>query len=363
MEDSAVWLLPEGQVGRIKDLQIDLLNLELAWLGLLAALFEKLGFAVLSCDDRQGYRPKPDLTIEENGETVVVELKLYRSERVPLALMRNAFAQLDAMAGMAGAQRGILIIPQRLAESHYLALRLEQYELWDLDRLVREAKPFPDIAADLSELLRALRIGAEHPPEGSPAIAEFGDTAAELPPLGAGSALAKQLAALPPGKKDGAAQKFEKLCEEALRLLFAKDFVGWRSQSEIEQGFQRVDVIARLQPTHSAFWATIAADFRTRYVVFEFKNYTDPITQDQVYTTEKYLFTSALRSVAIIIAKNGVSKSAERAMHGALREQGKLILCLSMTEFCGLLKGFDVGDNPEELLIHKVDDILMTMGR
>ena len=244
-----------------------------------------------------------------------------------------------------------------------MAVQTGPNELWGLDRLINEAHAFPDIAANLAELLRALRVGAERPPEASSDIAELGDTPSELPPLDAGTALAKKLEALLPGKKAGAAQEFEKLCEEALRLLFDKDLLGWRSQSEIEQGFQRVDVIARLQPTQSAFWSTLAADFRTRYVVFEFKNYTGPITQDQVYTTEKYLFTSALRSVAIIIAKNGAAQSAERAMRGALREQGKLILCLRMAEFCALLRGFDAGDNPEELLIRKVDDVLMAIAR
>ncbi len=350
-------------MGRVKDLHIDQMNLEQAWIELLAALFEKQGFTIVSGNDRICSRPAPDLLIMGEDEGVVVELKLHRSERVPLALVRNAFAQLDRMLGMTSAKRGILIIPQPLVESHYMTVQSGQHELWDLDRLIDAARPFPEIAADLAELLRALRVGAERPPEGSAAITELGEITTELPPLGAGTRLAEQLEALPAGRKDGAAQKFEHLCEAALRLLFDKDLLSWRSQSDIEQGFQRVDVIARLQPTTSAFWSTLSADFRSRYVVFEFKNYTDPITQDQVYTTEKYLFTSALRSIAIIIAKSGTTESANRAMRGALREQGKLILCLSMNEFCGLLRGFDNGDNPEEVLIRKVDDLLMAIAR
>lgn len=80
--------------------------------------------------------------------------------------------------------------------------------------------------------------------------------------------------------------------------FLAPELLGWRRQSAIENGYQRVDLIARLQPVRSAFWTTLSADFRARYVVFEFKNYTDPIGQDQIYAT-------ALRSVAIIIARNG----------------------------------------------------------
>jgi hypothetical protein len=34
-----------------------------------------------------------------------------------------------------------------------------------------------------------------------------------------------------------------------------------------------------------------------------------------------------------------------------------------MAEFCGLLRGFDIGDSPEEVLIRKVDDMLMAIAR
>jgi hypothetical protein len=338
----------------------DPFNLMNAWLDLLARLFEREGF-VVSKGNQIGR--SFDLSLDHDSEIIIVELKLHRSERVPLALVRNAFAQLDRIVADNNAQRGILIIPQRLVESHYSAVNLGPHALWDLNQLIAKTRQWPDLAADLAELLRALRVGAERQPEEPARIAELADTPAELPPLGAGEVLAAKLEAIPAGKRHGAAQDFEKFCEEALRLLFNQDLLGWRSQSEIENGFQRVDVIARLQPSQSAFWSTLSADFRTRYVVFEFKNYSDPITQDQVYTTEKYLFTLALRSVAIIIAKNGAAESADRAMRGALREQGKLILCLSMSEFCSLLRGFDGGDNPEEVLIQKVDDLLTTIGR
>ena len=124
-----------------------------------------------------------------------------------------------------------------------------------------------------------------------------------------------------------------------------------------------MDLIARLQPVQSAFWATLVNDFRARYIVFEFKNYSNPITQDQIYGTERYLYATALRSVAIIIARNGYDENANRAVQGALREQGKLILCLDLKEFTGMLRAFDAGDEFEEVLLAKRDDLLMSLAR
>jgi hypothetical protein len=353
-------------MSRMKDAHIDLMNLEAEWIGFLRRLFEREGFQVTVRDVLDGMQPQPDLALSRDEVEAIVELKLHRSNRVPLTLARNAFIDVGRMIAYHHAARGILIIPQRLVESHYLSVRESAgvpIELWGLDQLLEKVAPHPDLGGDLANLLRALRVGAERPPEGPPELAELRNTAEDLPPANAGTKIADQLDALPPGKLDGADKAFETLCGQALELLFGNNLLGWRSQSGIDNGFQRVDVIARLQPDESAFWSTLVADFRTRYVVFEFKNYTDPITQDQIYTTERYLFTAALRSVAVVIARNGMAKSATRAIHGALREQGKLILCLSGDEFGAMLRGFDVGNNPEEQLIRRRDDILMSIGR
>ena len=45
-------------------------------------------------------------------------------------------------------------------------------------------------------------------------------------------------------------------------------------------------------------------------MIFEFKNYSDKITQKEVYTTEKYLYSKALRSVGIVVVANGYDDNA-----------------------------------------------------
>jgi len=50
-------------------------------------------------------------------------------------------------------------------------------------------------------------------------------------------------------------------------------------------------------------------------------------------------------------------------MMGALHEQGKLILLLTMNELCTMLERFDQGDATENTLYQKMDDLLMGLGR
>lgn len=104
-------------------------------------------------------------------------------------------------------------------------------------------------------------------------------------------------------------------------------------------------------------------DFRSRYVVFEFKNYTDPITQYEVMTTERYLYPAALRNVAIIISPKGCANSAHKVIRGAMREHGKLVLSLTVDELEKLLIGKDNGADPNTYLFQKVDDFLLSLGR
>jgi hypothetical protein len=107
----------------------------------------------------------------------------------------------------------------------------------------------------------------------------------------------------------------------------------------------------------------LAHDFRSRYLIFEFKNYSGRIGQAEVYSTEKYLFTTALRSVAILIARSGWDAGASRAAAGALRESGKLILFVSLDELCEMLHAADRNEEPEIMLYRKLDDLLTKMLR
>lgn len=111
------------------------------------------------------------------------------------------------------------------------------------------------------------------------------------------------------------------------------------------------------------FFDTVKNYFRTKYIVFEFKNYSDRITQKEIYTTEKYLYEKALRKVAIIISRSGADAHALWAAKGSLRENGKLILCLSDQDLVEMLDMKDRGELPAEFLSAMLDDLLMHLEK
>lgn len=89
------------------------------------------------------------------------------------------------------------------------------------------------------------------------------------------------------------------------------------------------------------------------------------ITQKEIYTTEKYLYSKALRSVAIIISRNGANKNAILATKGCLRENGKLIICLSDEDLEKLikLKNEDGERSTAVFLGERLDDLLITLDK
>jgi hypothetical protein len=351
-------------MGRMKDLHIEFTNLEQSMIAIVEQILIAEGYQVSSRPEQARRLRGPDIvaTPSDGSGHIAVEVKLYRSDRVSTGLLRNAFDQLDRYVLDTGAVAGILVVTTSLVPAQITRLRRPAREVWDLSDLTAKVKGNPALAAALFETIKSIQVGTLGSVSLPSELETLVDDDTQPEPRKEGEKLAMQLETSTAGRQGKAAQAFEQMCQKALELLYGRDFEGWKAQKAIEKGYQRLDLTARLVPV-SRFWANLAGDFRTRYVIFEFKNYTKPITQDEVYTTEKYLFTDALRSVAIIIARKGDSPSAQRAMRGSLREQGKLILCISMPELCALLRGYDNGEDPTNLLYSRMDEMLITIAR
>lgn len=111
------------------------------------------------------------------------------------------------------------------------------------------------------------------------------------------------------------------------------------------------------------FWSILERYFNSKYVVFEFKNYNDAVTQKEIYTTEKYLYSKALRSVGIMIAANGYEENARWAAKGCLRENGKLILLLETKDLIEMNRLKEEQEDPSEYLQNKLDEFLLELEK
>lgn len=322
-----------------------------------------------------------------SGRRVVVENKLYGSTVAETVPIRQALAQLRSLMQQSGSSGALLIVSTRLAtyQRKQNRSRLEGALIFDLtdlfywflvnDDLFEEYYSFMLAIAFDNELSRSeIRKSAEdakqkaltQPPIRQLLLDILDDCTetlivGESPDLknGKGAKLCLALRDLDPGRPDASA--FEHLATDVINYLFGRNLSRIEPQNILDNGL-RIDLCAKILPK-DFFWQNLVRDFNCRYIVFEFKNYKSKISQEQVYSTEKYLLRDALRTIAIVFSQQGPDKGAKIASKGALREAGKVIIHLDLNDVCKMLEEKDGGGTPEKLLEERFDEMLMTLAR
>jgi hypothetical protein len=174
--------------------------------------------------------------------------------------------------------------------------------------------------------------------------------------------LLKKLELINAGRKEFG--KYEDVCKEILKYIFEDDLSLWQSQAKSNEDLYRFDCLCRIKNNNDKeFWSILEKYFNTKYIVFEFKNYTEKITQKEIYTTERYLYAKALRRVAIIIAKNGFDNNSVWAAKGCLRENGKLMILLDAEDLRKMCEIKMHDDDPSGYLLEKLDALLLELEK
>ncbi len=157
---------------------------------------------------------------------------------------------------------------------------------------------------------------------------------------------------------------YEELCFKVLRELFADDLAKWKEQKSSNDGLFVFDLICKIKSGNKKeVWRFFEDYFQSKFIVFEFKNYKEKITQKEIIITEKYLYLKALRTVAIIISPNGADENAQRIIRGVLRDDGKLIVDLTNADLIEMLEIKEKDEDPADYLCSKVDDIFISMEK
>lgn len=336
---------------------------------LVKTIFKSNGFKTEIPPNEKGY----DFLATIDNTFAYVEVKFYKSKLPKLDLLRQAYRRLLSQKDNENAKL-ILVVSSYVTPS----LKEEIFKesgviIWDAKTLLALAFDFSNIYYDLeSILIRAFNgqlddliiVDTNYKSTIIPYLINATTSVKPKKTDDKGEKLCKEINTLSPGRTD--ATNFENKCTQILKYLFDNntDLTLWELQPTTDDGLHRFDLLCRIISSHqNTFWAELAHDFHTRYILFEFKNYTDAIKQGQIYTTEKYLFLTALRSVSFIIARNGADENAIKAAKGALKEAGKLIVILTVEDICEMLKLKDKGDEPSIILRAKIDEMLIKLNR
>lgn len=314
----------------------------------------------------------PDLILfSKSHRKTVVEVKLFRSRQLSPSTLVAFAAYAEEARRTTEADWAVLVTTTRVAKPYRDGLVSENPRLviYDLNALRFIAARHPELLSRLDDLLRHTLIIVEPlEPDESPKIstAELDKlpkgnvTATRERPTARGNFLCEQIRKVKAGKQG--AREFEKRVEDALKYIFETDLTAWSTQPVSDSGMNRYDTVARVSSTEDV-WKMIREQFHSQYVIFEYKNYSGPIKQGEIYTTEKYLYQRALRAVAFVVSRKHAHKSALSAARGALREHGKLIVNLSIDDICGLLHLRDADEDYNGVLFDKIDEMLLKLER
>ena len=162
------------------------------------------------------------------------------------------------------------------------------------------------------------------------------------------------------GRENGEDKNFEKICADILRVLFSSDFDIMQEQLETKEGLFRMDMVCSIKlKNKDSFWDFIKQFYHTNYIVFEFKNYSEEISQNVICTTEKYLSALALRNVAFIISRQGFDTNAQKVAIRSLKEHGKLIVSLTDEDLIRMISIKRDGREPSGYLMDQINQLLM----
>ena len=153
------------------------------------------------------------------------------------------------------------------------------------------------------------------------------------------------------------AAEFEKLCCNILHYLFPTEFFSFNEQCSTYDEMYRMDLQVSLNGK-TKFWRFLINNYQSRYVVFEFKNYAEPLKPDVIDLTKKYYCKTVMRNVIFLISRKGFSKHARTASRKCIHD-GQLMIELTDADLIEMLRMKQAHQDPSLHLQRKVDALLM----
>jgi len=290
--------------------------------------------------------------VNPEGKRVVVELKSHPME-TGLGLMRKAVDKLERARSYLGADFAVLLLNRAippLVRQQYSAGRewLNILDVRDVDVTIRNHPAVQELASALVQAaLQSIDVAASRRlRNASPLRAERAQE------------LLIRLAEVPTGR-DGW-RGFEDVVVEILSFVFTPSLGIPTQQTRSDDGLDIRDAIFPIKRDHW-FWNELRVSCRTRFLVVESKNREEAPGQREVESLQQYLYTKAMRTVGLLVARLPPTRTALLARRRAWVESDKMILFLSIDDLAELVLARERGEDAEELLDAQLDAFLATL--
>ena len=275
-------------------------------------------------------------------ETWWFEFKHYPSVRLSAATLREAE---HVFSGDSPPHVVCLVTSDDLTSvSRYVAAESPRIRVWDrkiLDSLVNRHLDvlrtyFEEYPKAVEELSRRL------------ASKEDQDTQANS------KEFTERLANCPTGKEHFS--EYENIGIDVIEFLFPEHLGEPKPQSWTLDAKQRMDVLFRNNRS-SRFFDRLFHRFDADSLIVDFKNYGKAIEPAVVFDVKKYA-NKAVGKFILVVSRKGPASSVEAAQLRIYRDSNTIVLVVSDKDLLEMIQRKGQGQNPEDVLEDKLDELL-----
>jgi hypothetical protein len=307
---------------------------------------------------REGYRivnrakmgtRGPDFeAVSPTGIRTLVECKHFTRTEIGPSLLRQFVDDIDHYRQQSADARGILIFSGNVSAAglHAIAAHPKLDAWFGSDVLARLAlypdivKAFQHAIAAHDNLVQVARSLSTTPSVASPTYVT-------------------RLAAIPKGHAGW--KDYELLGAEILTKIFTPALGPPEIQNRSEDGLDIMDAIFPIRAVAPP-WSLVRSEYATRFVVAEFKNYTDPIGQKEVEAIAQYLWQKAQRQFGIVVTRLPPGPPALAQRRRKWIEDNKMIVILTDDDLLEMLQMRESERDPFDVIDAHLEAFLRTLS-
>lgn len=273
-----------------------------------------------------------------NDEKIIVETKFYKNQKISIDILR----QLYGISIAEKYNKVLLITNSELtrASRDFLSHAAVNILVWEGHELIDRVLSHSLVAKNYFKIKRP--VESEH-------LKLVDNELLEI------QSLIKRLDECPQGNDDW--KDYENICIDILNYLFVPPLGAPKIQSRRESG---VDIRDAIYPNrnNNENWRFIREDYDAKYIVFEFKNYSDngsDIDKQSVLQINDYL-KKTIGRFGVICSRKHPNRSGLEKRKDVFIEDNKLVLFMSNAELKEMLLRKHKKMDPSDVIIDMIDD-------
>ena len=273
-----------------------------------------------------------------SDEKIIIESKFYNNKKISIDILRNLYG----ISTIERVNKVLLITNSELtnASKAFLKSTTPNISVWEGHELIRKLYSYPDLVEKYFPIKPISRVEP---------IKLIDKELEEI------QSFIKRLDKCPEGKEGW--KQYEDICLDILNYLFVPPLGEPKIQSRRESG---IDIRDAIYPNRNSNenWKFIRDDYDAKYIVFEFKNYSDDgseIDKHVLLQVDDYL-KKTIGRFGIICSKKQPNKSGLEKRKDVFIENNKLILFVSNENMKEMLLRKHKKLDPSDVLIDLIDD-------